>query len=265
MYNDVINYQDNDIEIIGMVDESKMSKEIKNNDTNIISRIDMNNKEICEFYFKLFINDALYYSEDAYNYLDEEYRIKRFGNIENFKKYIENKKQVLNTAMMNKYLVNEKDNYKQYVILDNYGNYYIFKETNPMEYSVLLDYYTVDIDEFVEKFNTTNVSEKVSLNVHKFINMINYSDYNAAYNLLDETFRNSKFGSVSSFENYVKNNFYEINKADFSNLEEREGVYTIEVKIQNYTTYIENSNYGISKTFIVKLNNDGTCTMSFNV
>lgn len=226
----------------------------------------MNDVDICEYYLKIFINDAIYYREDAYNRLDEEYKEKRFNTFSSFNSFIENKKTYLKSSLLNKYLVSQKDGYKQYIVLDNYGNYYIFKETNPMEYTVILDYYTVEIEEFSKKLNTNKTADRVALSITKFLDMINYCDYSDAYNMLDETFRNNKFGDLESFINYTKKSFFEINKADLSNFKDQGGVYTIEANIQNYTTYIKESKSNVvSKTFIVKLNEDGTCTMSFNI
>ena len=266
IYQDYIVYKEDTVMKKNNFDVNSLSKQIEKNNYNTINRIDINDKEICEYYLDLYINDALYYREDAYNNLDDEYKIKRFENFNSFNSFVESKKTYFKSAFLNKYLVSQKDKYRQYIVLDNYGNYYIFNETSPMNYTAILDYYTVDIEEFSKKLDTTKTSDKVALNVTKFLDMINYADYKAAYNMLDETFRNNNFGNLNNFINYTKKSFFTINKADLSNFKEQGGVYTIEANIQNYTTYIKESKSNVvSKTFIVKLNEDGTCTMSFNI
>ena len=265
IYEDYIIYKDSSVETKAKIDVDVLSKGIEKNDYNKAERIDMNEKEISEFYLKLFINNALYYVEDAYNSIDEKYREKRFNNLDVFIGYIDNNKEKLNNIKLSKYLVNEKDGYIQYIVLDNFGHYYIFNETSPMKYKVLLDYYTVDIDSFIDNYNNGNNVKKVGLNITKFLDMINNYDFQAAYNLLDSDFRNNNFGDINGFIDYVKSNFYDINKADFANFNDQTIYYTLDAKIQDYTTYVKNSSENvINKTFIVKLNDDGSCTMSFN-
>ncbi|MBQ3475763.1 MAG: hypothetical protein IJH76_03095 [Clostridia bacterium] len=205
-------------------------------------------------------------TKGAYDLLDKDYQKKRFPTYGDFESFVKEQNNKIRNSLINKYKINLLDNSKQVICLDNYGSYYIFNKISPTDYTVILDYYTVDIEEFSKKLNTTKTSDKIALNVTKFLDMINYSDYTSAYDMLDETFRNNKFGNINSFINYVQKTFFAINKADLSNFKEQGGVYTIEANIQNYTTYIENSKTNvISKTFIVKINDDGTCTMSFNI
>ena len=52
------------------------------------------------------------------------------------------------------------NDYTQYVVLDENGRYYIFKESSVMNYSVLLDMYTVELQEFTDKYNSAKGEEK---------------------------------------------------------------------------------------------------------
>lgn len=79
-------------------------------------------------YLNDYINKALNYPELAYNLLDEEYRNKRFESIEDYKIYIsDNKKHIENITMV-QYGEKDKENYKEYTVVDNFDNYYTIKE-----------------------------------------------------------------------------------------------------------------------------------------
>ena len=81
--------------------------------------------------------------ERAYELLDEKYRMKKFGNIENFKEYINNLNYT--TYKVDKYYVDDKVNYTIYGVYDKNGNLFIFKTEGVMKYTVYLDDYTVEI------------------------------------------------------------------------------------------------------------------------
>ena len=50
------------------------------------------------------------------------------------------------------YKIDKNNDYTQYVLIDNLENYYIFRETSVMDYTVILDTYTIDLPEFLEKY-----------------------------------------------------------------------------------------------------------------
>lgn len=84
----------------------------------------------------------------SYNKLDKEYREKRFDGETDYEKYIaENKKRISN-AVLAYYKVTEFEEYTQYLCVDTQGNYYIFRENANMDYSLILDIYTIDLPEF---------------------------------------------------------------------------------------------------------------------
>lgn len=90
-----------------------------------------------------------YFGTDySYDKLDQEYKEKKFDGEADYKKYITENKKRISTAVLNYYKVDEYEGYKQYLCVDKQGNYYIFKENANMDYTVLLDIYTVDLPEF---------------------------------------------------------------------------------------------------------------------
>ena len=52
-----------------------------------------------------------------------------------------------------KYQIENYDSYKQYICVDQDSNYYIINETNPGQYELILDIYTIDIPIYIEEYN----------------------------------------------------------------------------------------------------------------
>lgn len=205
--------------------------------------------------------EALLYDEDRlYNLLDDDYKNARFASKSEFLEFIKNNSTQLYRAMIEKYKVDNKSDYIQYIYLDQNGRYYIFRVTSPMNYKIILDTYTIDLPEFTTKYNQSNNQEKCALNIQKFMQAINEKDYNYAYNCLSQGFKNNYFKDVNQFKEYIENNFYDTNKYEFTTFEEQSGLYTYKVKISN----AENEEESITKTFVVKLNEGTKFELSFN-
>ena len=86
-----------------------------------------------------------------------------------------------------------------------------------MQYTVILDTYTLELPEFIEKYDAGNDETKLTLNVGKIIEAINNKDYEYVYNKMNETFRNNNFSNISTLEQFINNHFYNINEVqDFS-------------------------------------------------
>lgn len=221
----------------------------------------MIDEETCvKEYFNQY-KDALVYDEDRlYELLDDEYKNKRFKSKSEFSEYIKNNSTELYRAMIEKYKIDNKDDYIQYTYIDQNGRYYIFRATSPMNYKIILDTYTLDLPEFTAKYNETNNQGKCALNIQKFMQAINAKDYNYAYNCLSDGFKSNYFKDVNEFKKYIEENFYSTNEYEFENFEEQSGLYKYQVKISNSENEAEN----ITKTFIVKLNEETKFELSFN-
>lgn len=241
--------------------DEKYTKIKEKYECNEFSYVNVSQEELVLIYFNKFRKNMLNYIEKSYNALDEEYRNKRFGNIEKYKLFVEDNYDQIAVSELNAYNVNEKEGYTQYVCIDKNGNYYIFNETAVMQYSVILDTYTLDMPEFVEKYNSTNEQGKCALNIQKFMQAIDAGDYGYAYNHLSETFKNNYFKTQSNFENYAKENFYVKNSAEYTGFENKTTVYTYKLNITNK----EDESQKTSKTFVVKLNEGTGFELSFNM
>lgn len=238
------------------IDITKIDK----NANNTYMVADVKQTDMISKYFSNYKENVIFNLEKAYTLLDETYRNARFGNLEEFKKYVEENKETFDKATVSKYKVDVTDEYTQYVVIDQNDNYYIFRENAIMDYHVILDTYTIDLPEFIEKYNKATEQEKVALNINKFIQAINAKDYKYAYNKLAQGFKDNYFQTQESFEQYIKQKLYKNNEIKFNNFNNQANIYT-------YTTIITDKETKQTKqqNFVVKLKEGTDFEMSFEV
>lgn len=157
------------------INQSEYNQEIKNENKQLERKIIWQNeynmeiseipseKERVSIYFKNFMENALYYPEYAYNLLTAESKQKSFPTIQDFKKYINDKKQLFlsytvtkiyddfkdeneyllyslkqENSGVNKFQIKMENDYNKYTCIDYEGNNYIFYATSPLKYTVEL-------------------------------------------------------------------------------------------------------------------------------
>lgn len=227
---------------------------------NEFSFANVNTEDLILIYFNKYKNNMANNIQEAYDSLDEEYRNKRFGNINEYRIYVNNNYSKLMSATLKNYQVDTTNSdYTRYICTDNSGNYYIFRETAIMQYKLILDTYTIDLPEFIQKYNSSNENQKVALNIEKFITAINSKDYKYAYNCLAGSFKNNYFKTEAEFENYARANFYENNTVTYNNFEKQGDLFIYSVTITDAKT--ENKK---QKTFIMELREGTEFVMSFD-
>lgn len=162
--------------------------------------------DMLEEYFKNYSIMAVYNPEYAYNeLLDKDYRESKFENVQEYKDYVEkNKNSILNTAIR-EYTSEDKEDYIEYFVVDTSDNYYTFKVKDVMQYTIVLDFYTVELDQIAQKYDAGTEQEKVAINIQKVVAALKDKDYEYVYNKLNENFRNSNFNTLGEFENKMKN------------------------------------------------------------
>lgn len=257
-----------------VTDVKSEEETITKNNYNGIPYKYLGEEDIIEKYFLDYIENAVNFPEEAYNNLDEEYRNKKFGNLESFKEYVKtnpdiediyktyntNREDYTNymeylTSVKNikleKYSKSSQDGYTRYICQDTYNNYYIFKVTELMQYSLILDIYTIEVPEFTKKYEASNAQEKVILNINKFMQAINDKDYKYAYSLLADSFKETNFKTQKDFENYIKTNFFEKNDFKYEKFgDEANTYYTYQIKVSDRNKEIDEE---FTKTFIILL------------
>lgn len=162
--------------------------------------------DLMEFYLKDFSDKALTDVEQAYNLLNEEYRDARFGSIDKFKEYIESKQLQIANIELRQFTTEDKGFDRIFKGTDENGNYYYIRELGYMDYTIILDNYTMQAD-----YSNLDDEEKIRKHVQKFILMVNSADYTNAYSLLEPTFKETNFPTEQDFITYLKNNWFERN------------------------------------------------------
>lgn len=198
--------------------------------------------------------------ELIYNKLDEEYREKYFGTLSEFEDYINSKNEQYNKMQISEYKAIIKNGYTEYICSDKNFNYYIFKETAPFQYKLILDNYSIPTGNFEEEYKQKTDPEKVVLNIKRFFMGIDDKNYGYSYSVLSETFKNNKYPTKNDFIKYVQQNFFEKNEIEYEKCEKENGIYIYEIKITDATGKIpEEKSFNI----ILKLRNGTDYEMSF--
>lgn len=252
---------DGTIENIDEVEIINNNEAIEENTLNKFAQAKVNYEYLCKEHLNVYKNILLCLPELAYEYLDDEYKQERFGSYEKFQEYLTDNHDAIFTLNLAEYSVNTYEDYTQYVCVDNRGNYYLFKETDFMDYKVQLDTYTIKSEEYIEAYNGLTDSQKTSFNVSVFIQMLNTKDYTHAYETLSEGFRNNYFPDEESFKNYIKENFYDYNVLEIISTSNEGDIYIYESTIKNGRNESENKIFN----FNVLLGEGTDFTLSFNV
>ena len=248
--------KDGDILKIQAIDE------IEKKEYNVFEDQSNRYKTIAVPYFEKLKIDLIYDSEYAYNQLDNNYKINKFNNsFEEFEKYINNNKNKILNMQIKKYARYYYDGYIQYIVVDNNGDYYIFNETSTLNYKIILDAYTIDQPDFIERYDTATDEKKAGYDINKFIQAINNKDYKYAYNCLADSFKQNKFQTQSNFEEYIKKNFYENSILKSATASKQGSYYTCSIVLENK----DSEGQTMQKTFTVNLKDDRKFELSFTV
>ena len=208
---------------------------INKNDYNMYKNQNITNEYVTNEYFVLLKRLMLSDPDMAYTLMKEEYKNSRFGNINEFRNYINNNRQEILKIDMKQYLVNNYENYIEYVAKDQFGNLYIFDENEDKSIDIKFDTYTLKSEVFTNKYIKSTDEGKVQMNIDKFIQMINRHDYITSYNCIADSFKNNYFKTQEEFQNYIENNFYSYNKFEFKSCEKKAAdIYVCKVQLTDY-------------------------------
>lgn len=251
-YNENMNEEDIKIE----------DKEVAFNGYNKFIKVKITDEYIVSEYFTDYKMKLLNNTEKAYNVLDEEYREEKYNSVEEFNKYIYDNKNKIKMAEIDKYQTTEIDGKKEYICLDKDGKYYIFIPESLTKYKVILDTYTVDLPEFLEKYNKASDEKKVGYNIQKIISAINDGDYKYVSSKLDETFRKNNFETTEKLQSYLEEKLYEVNEIEYTNVKKEGDIYIYQTKIKNKKD--ENAEEK-NVNFIMKLEEGTDFVFSFSI
>lgn len=112
------------------------------------------------------------------------------------------------------------------------------------------------------KISNMNESDRIKSYFGEFLDNIENKEYNKAYNLLNEEFKNNYFPSLEEFENYINETFPEVSLAAQYNSFNRKGeIYVLNVSIYSLAGSKENS---ITKDVVIRENGTNNFTISFS-
>lgn len=250
--------------------KSEIQTQVENEEVRIKERYECNEliyvtmsiDDLILLYFNDYKTYALTNPEQAYELLDKDYREKRFKNLEEYKTYISNNEEKINNDTLKNYQIEVDDEKTRYICIDLYGNYYIFCEKSVMDYSVLLDAYTIDQPEFIEKYDSANVQEKVVLNIEKIVQAHNMQDYSYIYSKLADSFKNNKYKTQAEFENYIKGALYNNIDVEYKNFSNEGETYIYDIEIKNRDNEEDKV---INMQIIMQLKEDRDFVMSFSI
>jgi len=235
---------------------------IESNDYNIFDYKSISDQTYIGDVFDNFIDNMLYNRESAYESLNEKYRSKRFPTYESFKNFIKDNIRNITVTKLSQYQKNtSEDGSVQYICVDSNDNYYIINELSTMNCEFILDTYTVDLPEFITKYEEADETTRVGLNIEKIKEAINFKDFEYVYNKTDNTFKTNKFKNFEEFKNYLKSNLFEQNIFEYKNIEEKGNVYIATIIVKNKKdTKVANKEFQV----LMKLTDSTDYSISFN-
>ena len=210
--------------------------------------------------FNKYKEETLYNTKLAYSHLNEEYRSLRFATLDKFQDYAKDNIVNIVMAKIEKYQKRVTDDYTQYICIDQNGKYYIFRETSVMNYSLILDTYTIELPEVVESYNNLTSMEKAGYNVQICMEAINNKDYSYVYNKLDTEFKNNNYKTEEAFIKAIKNNLFDNNKVEEVSSLNEGSTYIYKLNVVNE----DNSTKTKNMTIIIQLKEGTDFVMSFS-
>lgn len=232
---------------------------IENRETNTFSYDSISDQEMANNYLNDWKDRYLYDTQSAYEKLNTTYSSERFPNYSDFQTYLNNLGYI---SQINEYRIYSTTEYTDYVCTDQYNNYYIFRQQGGvMRYTVFLDSYTVEMDTFKQNYEKAEDETKIAIQIGKFKQMLNSKDYSAIYNKLNNTFRQNNYSTVTTLENYLSKNIYDINTITIEDYSPNEDYYVCECLLQNQ----KNTNEQKNMTIVIKLIDSNNFEMSFSI
>lgn len=237
--------------------------QIKLNSYNSFPNNSTDKPDMLEEYLKNYSIMAVYNPEYAYNeLLDKDYRNAKFKNIQEYKDYVEkNKNSILDTAIR-EYTSEYKEDYTEYFVVDTSDNYYTFKVKDTMQYTIVLDFYTIELDQIAQKYDAGTEQEKVAINIQKVIAALKDKDYEYVYNKLNENFRNSNFNTLEEFENRMKNIYTGKMSLAFKEFSNEGNIFIYDINLKGRTA---SNNRETNMQILMRLKDNKDFEMSFSI
>ena len=235
----------------------------KNKYNDIVLGETVDDFEVLKIYFDDYKFKAIHYPEEAFELIDVTYKKEKFNNdLEQFKAYIQNNRNTLQDANIVKHGVTKENGITKYIFVDNYNQYYELKETGIYQYTIILDNYTIQSNEQLQKYNRLTNEEKALSNIDKVMKLIDEKDYNTIYNYLNHDFKNTNFSTIEKFSKYMKETFFENNIVGRIEVKQEGNIFILNVP---YKESLSTAAEDMEKTFMMKLTEGMNFELSFEI
>lgn len=124
-------------------EDDEQNYSLRNYEINEYIPTYVSDEDMAKIYLNDYIHTMYLNEEKAYNLLDEEYKNKKFGSLDNYKNYVSSLNY--STYEVSKYYKVSKKGYLIFGVYDTNGNFFGFKTNGVMQYKVYLDENTVEI------------------------------------------------------------------------------------------------------------------------
>lgn len=206
---------------------------IKENENNVFKYYRISNEAVAEKYLNYYTKLARQNPEKAFSLIDENYRKERFKDFETYKNYL--------NRMSNKYdnLNIVGDSYEvlsdstKYILKDSENEVYTIVAKEIMNFSIQLDDYTIETDEFKKLYLSATNEAKAVTNAEKFMKMVNAKDYETAYQLLDDTYRANVFPTFDLYEQSLEASFFDNNYYSITDISEQGSYYIVTLDLKD--------------------------------
>ena len=232
-------------------------KPVNKGKENLYSNIDEEeaNEQIARRYLILTRTKLESNPEEIYNKLDNTYK-KKYNSLEEFKEFAKNAK----FSKLKEYRILNNSMDDLIICKDDLNNCVIFRERSVMDYDIILDPYTIELNTIVSEYDSTIDEKKVQMNVEKISQMINMEDYEEIFKRLNKTFKDNNFQDIDALKKYIKKYFYNKNKIETVSIEENDTYYIANIRIINATNELERK----LGTIVIKLGEGTDFAMSFS-
>lgn len=199
--------QKNNLNNLKQNDTVNINKSIENNAVNYYTKYTVSDSDITkELYEKLQFNlqrDL----ERAYNLLDKTYKEARFLDYNDFKQFVQERYEKIRNDNLEKYKFDTYNKYMEYIAICK-NNSYVFIVNNMMDYSCLLDTYTIGTLELISIYNASLPEVKAEYCIDRIIAAINDKNYQFVYEKTD-ILQRQKIGDLEDFKKYIQGIFYD--------------------------------------------------------
>lgn len=113
-----------------------------------------------------------------------------------------------------------------------------------------------------EMLSNSTEATRMKTYIGQYISAIDSEDYETAYNMLYQEFRNTYFKTLEEFITYVENKYPDEIMVTYNNMEREGTIYIISISIQNS---LDSNFQAVQQNIVIQEKDLNNFTLSFNV